>query len=370
MKGFSGSNGENLIAINSSFIKKLVIIFIVIAALYYAKDFLMPLSIGAVIATLFLPFCNWMEMKKLYRGFAAFICVFLLILAMVAVGLLIGWQISELTNDIDIIKQKISNSIIKIQQYIFDRFEITLEKQSQIIKTNQPSVKGIIPVMAVSFATIFTDIILTAVYIFGLLYYRDHIKLFLLKLYPNSERGNMEKVVYNVTKVSQQYLIGLSKMILCLWLMYGIGFSIIGVKNALFFAILCGMLEIVPFIGNITGTSITVLVTAAQGGSPTMLIGIICTYGFIQFIQGWILEPIILGPQVKINPLFTIIALVIGELVWGIPGIFLGIPLIAMFKIVCDNIESLKPYGFLIGEVDNGKKRSGAIKKIKGWFKM
>jgi predicted PurR-regulated permease PerM len=79
-------------------------------------------------------------------------------------------------------------------------------------------------------------------------------------------------------------------------------------------------------------------------------------YGTVQFVQGWVLEPLIVGSQVKINPLSTIVALILGELVWGIPGIFLAIPLVAMLKIVCDNIESLKPYGFLIGETEKKKK--------------
>jgi predicted PurR-regulated permease PerM len=68
-------------------------------------------------------------------------------------------------------------------------------------------------------------------------------------------------------------------------------------------------------------------------------------------VHGWVLEPLILGHQVKINPLFTIIALIIGDLLWGIPGIILAIPLTAIFKIICDHIEPLKPYGFLIGEI-------------------
>ena len=88
----------------------------------------------------------------------------------------------------------------------------------------------------------------------------------------------------------------------------------------------------------------------------------------IQFIQGWVLEPLILGPQVKINPLFTIIALVVGELVWGISGIFLAIPLTAMIKIVCDHIEPLKPYGFLIGEVEDNSTKISFINNLKSWL--
>jgi predicted PurR-regulated permease PerM len=71
-----------------------------------------------------------------------------------------------------------------------------------------------------------------------------------------------------------------------------------------------------------------------------------------------------LGPQVKINPLFTIIVLILGQLLWGIPGVILAIPLTAMFKIVCDHVESLKPYGFLIGEIVEQKPKISPFQRI------
>ena len=179
----------------------------------------------------------------------------------------------------------------------------------------------------------------------------------------------MKKMLSSIVNVSQQYLLGLTKMIVCLWIMYGIGFSLIGVENALFFAILCGLLEIVPFIGNLTGTTLTVLVAIVQGAEFPLVASIIGIYMLVQLIQEWILTPIILGPQVKINAFTTILALVLGEFFWGIAGIFLAIPLIGMFKIVCDHIESLKPYGFLIGEIEKNN-GSGLFQKLKNKFNI
>lgn len=352
-----------------SVIKKMLVLFLVILGLYYAKDFLIPLAIAAVIATLFLPFCKWMESKKIGRGIATLISVIALLLFMISILTLLIWQVSLLTNDFELLKQRFVDTSEHIQEYIFDQFGITAEKQTQIIKSQQLSVTKLIPGLVGSLTSNFASLILTLVYIFCLIYYRGHIKQFLLKLSVDSQRHETEKVIYRVAQVSQQYLLGLSKMIFLLWIMYGIGFSIIGVKNAIFFAILCGLLEIVPFIGNITGTLITVLIATIQGASPAMLLGIIGTYGLVQFIQGWVLEPIIVGSQVKINPMFTIIALVIGELIWGIPGIFLDIPIIAMFKIICDHIEPLKPYGFLISEIETSKAKISFTKKIIKWYK-
>ncbi|TAL57182.1 MAG: AI-2E family transporter [Bacteroidetes bacterium] len=309
-----------------------------------------------------------MERKKVLKGLAALICLLVLLMAIAGVVSVLGWQISELTKDITLIKQQVVEIGSRVQLYIFNHFGISAFQQTQLLKEEQPSYTGIIQMMAGSLAYFYVNFILVLAYIFLLLYYRSHIKHFILKLFLHSRQKEMEHVVDRVTHVSQQYIVGLSKMIVCLWIMYGIGFSVLGVKNALFFSFLCGLLEIVPFIGNITGTILTVLVAAVHGASFPMLGGIIGIYGAVQFIQGWLLEPILVGPQVKINPLFTIIALVIGQLVWGIPGIFLAIPITAMFKIVCDHIEPLKPLGFLIGETETRKREQGFIKKIRSWF--
>lgn len=335
----------------SSIIKILLILFLVFAGLHFAKDFLMPFSIGIVLATLFLPFCKWMEGKKVPKGVAALICVIILIVTMAGISSLLGWQISSLINDFPIIRKKGIDALGQIQEFIFNHIGISKEKQFLIVKNEQPSYSNIAQIMIGSFANIFAKLILILVYVFCLLYYRVHIKNFIFKLTPFSNKNEVEQLILGAAKVSQQYLFGLTKMIVYLWIMYGIGFGILGVKNAVFFAILCGLLEIIPYIGNITGTFLTLFVSAVQGASLPMLGGIIIVYSIVQLIQGWILEPLIVGRHVKINPFSTIVALILGELVWGISGIFLAILLIAIIKIGCDQIESLKPFGFLIGEI-------------------
>jgi predicted PurR-regulated permease PerM len=208
------------------------------------------------------------------------------------------------------------------------------------------------------------DFILMLVYMFLFLQSRSHIRKFILRVIPQQNTATAEDAMANIQKVTQQYLTGLSLMIVCLWILYSIGFSIVGLKNAFFFAILCGLLETVPFVGNLTGNSLAVLMAVTQGGGMNMIIGILITYALIQFFQTYILEPLVVGAEVNINPLFTIIALVIGELIWGIPGMVLAIPLLAIVKIICDHIDSLKPYGYLIGS--EKKKKGGFLARFKG----
>lgn len=321
---------------------------------------------AGVLATLFLPLCRYLE-KKMPRVLAALICLLVLLLFMAGVGALIGWQVSELSKDFDLLKQKMLEAFNRIQQFVSSRFGISIAEQSQLLKDQKKSVGGLVEIMGGTFMRIFTGFILMLVYVVLFLYFRGHIKNFILKLFPPAQQPQAEQVVVEAAGVSQQYLVGLVKMIFCLWILYSIGFSIAGAKNPIFFAVLCGLLEIVPFIGNLTGTTITVFVSAVHGSSFGVLAGIVITYGLVQFIQGWVLEPLIVGTQVKINPFATIVALVIGEILWGIPGVILAIPLTAMLKIVCDHIEPLKPYGFLIGEIETQRKEPKFFKKLKSW---
>lgn len=349
----------------SSVIKKIALLFLVVSGLYFAQEFLIPLCIGGILATLFLPFCNWVEKKKIPKGIAVFISLLGLLILIFLLVWLLGYQISALVDDFEILKEKAIEAGTKIQKYVFDTLNISIKEQYKILKNEQPSYGNLFQIMLGSMTSLFSNLILILVYFIFLLYYRSHIKNFLVQLVTKPKQAKMQEIIQKVAQVSQQYLIGLSKMIFLLWVMYGIGFSVLGIENAIFFAILCGVLEIVPFVGNITGTTLTVLVAAMNGTDANVLLGIIIVYGTVQFIQGWVLEPLIVGSQVKINSLFTILALIIGELIWGIPGIILAIPLTAMFKIVCDYIEPMKPYGFLIGEIETPKKEIGFIEKIK-----
>ena len=256
------------------------------------------------------------------------------------------------------IEQNLTKKLDEFRQFVKETFAISTQKQKELVQEQQASSSGgassFVTKLLAGLGGFLTNTILVLVYMFLFLYFRTHLKNFILQLLPKESSAKTGKVIQNSRKVAQKYLTGLAMMIGCLWVMYGIGFSIIGVKGAIFFAILCGLLEIVPFVGNLTGNAITVLMVIAQGGSMQMVLGVLITYAVVQFIQTYLLEPLVVGSEVNINPLFTIIGLVLGELIWGIPGMVLAIPLLGIAKIICDNVEGLKPYGYLLG---TGKKQ-------------
>lgn len=349
----------------------LMLLFLVFAALHFAKPFLVPLAFGIILSTLFYPVCKWLEEKGIFRGFASFICVLLFVSIIGVIVLLLVWQFSGLASEITGIEENVTKLVKKIQSSIESYFGISKEKQQQVIQKQQQSGGSKIPTVITGFlkslSSFLVDAVLTLVYLFLFLFFRAHLKKFILKLVPQAKHATAIEVIFKSSKVSQKYLTGLGMMIVILWIMYGIGFSIIGVKNAVFFAILCGLLEIVPFVGNLTGTLLTILGSASQGGGGNLIPGILVTYAIVQFVQTYVLEPLVVGSEENINPLFTIIILVVGELVWGIPGMVLALPLLGIVKVVCDHVPSLQPYGFLIGK-EKKEKGESIGKKIKKIF--
>lgn len=344
----------------------ILLLFILITIiLIYGKVLLVPLAFAAILAMVLLPFTRWME-RKMKRGVAVTLATLSFMLLFVGVVFILTWQIGNLASDAFKMEGKLEEIIGSIRNMIDSKLGITKEMQEKIVADNKKDgaitvSKGLMGT-AGFLLTFIVDFLLVIVYLFLFLYYRTHLKEFILKIVKTGSEENAKKTIHEATLVGQQYLTGLSLMIVCLWILYGISFSIIGVKYALFFAVLCGLLEMIPFVGNLTGTSLTVLFSLSQGANTTTVIAILATYAVIQFVQSYLIEPLVVGAKVNINPMFTIFILVVGETVWGVPGLILAIPLLAILKIIFDRIDGLKPFGDLIGKVEQKKPKAAKAK--------
>jgi len=352
---------------SKNILQGLLILALIFGALYFAKPFLVPICFAGLFAMLFLPVTRKLEKAGVSRSLAVTVSVLLFLLLIAMIIMIVTWQVTNLTSDLGNIEGKAHAIMQQLRDFIARTFGISVEQQKEMLDSQSGNAPSLIARFGISVMDVVFNFLLVTVYIFLFLYYRMHIKKFILQVVPKKEDDNAEDAILNIEKVSQKYLSGLGLMIVCLWIMYSIGFTIVGLKNAIFFAILCGLFEIVPYVGNITGNILAVLMALTQGGGFPMVIGILITYSLVQSLQTYLLEPLVVGPGVNINPLFTIMGLVLGELVWGISGLVLAIPLLAIVKIICDHIPALKPYGFLIGREKPSDKR--LVEKIQGWFK-
>ena len=321
----------------------------------------MPLAIAGVLALVFMPLCGWMDRRGVGMVTSSIICGVIFMALVAGVILFVSYYFRRMASDLSGVMDTISGYNHQVKGYLHDRFGVkTLAKESAL-PIPLPSDPGgfskiATSVMSVTLSVVI-NLVLVIIYMIMLLCLRGQIKMFILKLVRPEHREETREVITRSAQVVQRYLQGLFFVIACLWVMYSIGFSVVGVRNAIFFAILCGLLEVVPFVGNITGSTLTSIMALSQGGGMSMVLGVLGTYALIQFIQFYIITPLVMREQVNIHPLFTIVILIAGELVWGIPGMILAIPALGIFKIVCDHVEALHPFGYLLGHHRTRKNR-------------
>ena len=124
---------------------------------------------------------------------------------------------------------------------------------------------------------------------------------------------------------------------------------IIGVKYALLISVMAAVLNIIPYLGIYFSMAVAMLITAATNSTGHVVaVGVV--FLVTHFIDANMILPHVVGGKVKMNPFVTILAVLIGHLVWGIPGMFLFIPLTAMFRLVSEEVPELKPWAILLGE--------------------
>ncbi len=135
---------------------------------------------------------------------------------------------------------------------------------------------------------------------------------------------------------------------LILAILYTGAFFILGIDYAILLGVAVSLLN-VSYIGPFIGIAL-VMALALITKSPAYMFYVLLFHIFIQIIDNFYIVPKIVASRVRINALFSIIAMIAGYALWGISGMFLAIPLLAIAKLIFDNIESLKPWGFLLGD--------------------
>ena len=192
---------------------------------------------------------------------------------------------------------------------------------------------------------------LTVVFTFFMLYYRDRFKTYIHSLFNKKRHPALHAIFDQVDDVAPRYLLGIITVVAILAVLNSIGFALIGVQSPIVMGVVAAILNLIPFVGTIFGFGIVFLFTVATQ-SINVALGVLIMFVVVQFLDNNILTPNITASKIKLNPLFAIISILIGNLVWGVLGMFVALPFLAMIKILFDNTKSLQPLGKLLGVAD------------------
>jgi predicted PurR-regulated permease PerM len=194
-------------------------------------------------------------------------------------------------------------------------------------------------------------LLLLPVYLFMILHYKNLLLEFLRRLFRSEHRAVLDKILKDSKHLIETYLVGLFFELVIVAFLNCVGLLILGIEYAIILGIIGAFLNLIPYLGGIIAIALPMIIAFITKDTLTYPVLVFCVYMLIQFIDNNFIIPKIVASRVKINALVSIIAVLLGGAIWGISGMFLSIPLVAIVKVICDHIDPLKPWGFLLGDV-------------------
>ncbi len=333
-----------------------------------AKSILLPILFAALLSILLAPLASWFEKYKVPRILAALLALVIGLSVLVGLGYFFYTQLTAFVDDVDLIKERSEELLTGLEEFLmtwfdfegFVQFEEIEELFIEFIRENSGTLgRGI-----AGAASVVTTVFLVPVFMFMFIVFREFLKSFLLKLFGRKSEMHAAKVqtiMTNIQVVVQRYITGVLIVIVILSFLNSIMLLVIGVNHAVFFGVFAAMLNIIPFLGPIFGSVLPILYALLTMDSLIYPIVILAGFYIIQLFESNLFTPVIVGSQVSMNALIALLLLFLGAQIWGLAGMILFIPLGAMLKVVFDEIDSLKPYGYLIGRVPDGKRDEKSV---------
>jgi predicted PurR-regulated permease PerM len=331
----------------------LVGLYITVSILSIIRPIILPVIYAVLISILVSPAVNFLVRRKINRSIS--VTIVLLITIFVIGGLLLwislqlnklgeSWpqlttKFQQLTHDsVKWTSEYFSISTRDINTWINDGKSDLMDNSNAAIGTTIVTMGGILAV-----------VLLTPVYTFLILNYEPHLVEFIHRLFGIIHDKSVSEVLIGVKSIIRRYLVGLSAEFGIIAVLNALGLFILGIDYPVLLGIIGALLNIIPYIGGLVGVAIFMLVAFATK-SPIFVVYVVGLYALIQFIDNNYIIPKVVGSQVKLNPLICIITVIVGAALWGIPGMFLSIPFAAILKLTFDRIDSLRPWGFLMGD--------------------
>ncbi len=341
----------------------LISITLVIGGLYWMQDLLILVAFAMIMAMVLLPICRWLEQRGLPRSISIAVCLIITVAILIGIVFLLVFQLIEFANDWPLFIKKAETWVSGLQSFLSRNLNISRKKQ-MLELSNQTIglLKNSGTILSTTFSTLMhsvTTMILIPIFMFFFLYYRTFFADFLSKVFPSANEETLRGIMMKTGEVVQDYLVGLLVVMFVVAFANGIGFWWIGVDYPIFFGILTGLLLIIPYIGIWVGASLPIILSLATL-SPSHALAVVAWVAAVQFIEANFVTPLVIGSKVSINPMVAMLALLGGELLWGIPGLILAIPFTAIIKVIFDHVPAMQPYGFLLGEAPKRPKGTKA----------
>ncbi|MFT2009446.1 AI-2E family transporter [Pontibacter sp. 13R65] len=349
----------------------LLFLIMLVYVLVEAREFLYPIFMAILFAYLLYPVVKWLEKWRVPRIIATLLTILVAMALLAFVMVLLYKQLAMFLDDFPALQEKALENLDKLQHALDRKFGDENESNEHWLRKQVSGALefsgGVLTGVLLAITGTVTKFGLMPVYIFLILYYRNKFENFILRLTPPYTHSRTQRIIDEIALVTKRYMGGVVIVILILCVINSTGLLLIGVEYAILLGIISALMNFIPYFGTLIGGAIPLLYTLMVQGDLQKSLAVLLLFLVVQFTENNILTPNITGSRVKINPLFTIVSIIIGGMMWGLPGMFVAVPLLGMFKIFCDNSDRLSPYSYLLG-TDGTEEHAFNLEKVKKLF--
>lgn len=337
----------------------LIVIILSGFLLFIGKSFILPLIFSLFLSMMLYPLVKRIQKVVHYNAISIILTFFIVLIPLLLIAVFFSYQLLDIIDNMPAIGNTIKSGFSKVINIIVDAVPFgNMQKRdlmdnaiSNIMNSPFEAIQGSLS----STTGILIGFGLTFIYTFFLLYYRVPIKAFIVFQFRESVRDEVRKIIRSIQKMSESYIIGIFFVILILSILNTIGLYIIGIEYAIFWGVTAGLLAIIPYIGTALGGMLPFLFALSTTDTTWQPLAVIGYYIIIQQVEGNFITPKVVGDQVNINPFVGLIGITFFGLFWGIAGVLLAIPLLAIIRIVFNHINITMPVGEMMGSGLNQK---------------
>ncbi|WP_200978863.1 AI-2E family transporter [Echinicola sp. 20G] len=340
----------------------LLLIITIVFILILGKKLLVPLMMAGMLSILLTPICTWLERRKVPGTLSVLLAWLGGMLFLGGIIALIVIQIKGVSQDLENVSQHMNEWLADVDIFFSDSlgYELGLEdgfELSQFLKIFQQGNQSL-PMVLVNTIGSLSGLILTPVFVFFMLIYRHHLADFMAHLFKNQNPRKVRLEIFRIRRMVQGYIIGLMKVMAILAVLNTTALYFLGVKHALFFGLFAALLNIIPYLGPFLGAILPFFYSFLTSDSMVSPFFIIVLFAIIQLIESNFLTPKIVGSNVNLNPFITFLGLLVGGAIWGIAGMILIIPTLAILRRIFELDSGTMPFAKLLGEDQSHLKRS------------
>lgn len=337
--------------------QKLSVILLGLVALFYAlslaQPIVVPMLFALLLAMLLNPVVNAFSRIRIPRVLGISLAVLLAMLALAGVGYFIVTQAMHFSETLPQLEEKWNALLRQAEGWAQETFDMKRREVTDAVEKvkDEGMAKGgsLVGQTLTTVGALFAFFFLLPVFTFLLLLYKQLLITFVSKLFPAKDHDVLGDVLTQTKSMVQSYLVGLMMEAGIVTVLNWVGLMVIGVPYALLLAVIGAVLNLIPYIGMIIATILPMLVALATL-EPSAALWVFALYLAVQFIDNNLIVPKVVASRVELNALVSIIVVMAGGALWGIPGMFLAIPITAMLKVIFDRVPALEPFGYVLGD--------------------